>query len=173
MAKKKVYRRKRRRVGAMSLNPSSPVVKAVAAGGGFMVADTINTAIDKVLPASLTAATGITKYIPAALEVAPAAFLLITGKKVNPILSLAAFVLAGAGVKRGLKQAGVITGFNSIPTIGGFNSIPTIGGVPAQLGASIPAQLNGGFRTRVMNGFRTRNVVGGVSDGSGINANSR
>src|SRR5688500_3071639 len=52
MAKKGAKKKKggkRRRMGS-TLNAQSPVVKILAVGAGFFVGETVNTAIDKVLP---------------------------------------------------------------------------------------------------------------------------
>jgi hypothetical protein len=181
MAKRKRrHRKSSRRVGAVSFAPGSPLVKVAAIAAGYFLGDTINTQVDKVLPASMTAitATGITGYIPAAAELGIGGLLLLSKKK-SIIKTAVGGVLAGAGLRRALKKAGVVSGFNMVPVINGFNQVPVIGGVPPQLGG-VPPQL-GSYITAAnrqlnqMNGFRTSRVLGGVDTqafgGSGIMAN--
>jgi hypothetical protein len=179
MAKKKQRRSRRRRVGAMSLNPGSPLVKVASLAAGYFLGDTINTQVDKVLPASMTAATatGVTAYVPSILELGVGGALLLMKGKPSIIKTVAGGVIAGAGLRRALKKAGVVTGFNMVPVIAGFNRVPVINGVPAQLSGT-PAQLAGYLtaanRGGGLSGFRTSRVMGKVGSlqdqygGSGI-----
>ena len=184
---KKHRRSSRRRVGAMS--PSSPVVMVAAIAAGYFLGDTINAAVDKVLPASMSTGTGMTGYIPTAAEAGLGALLLFKGKK-TLVKSAAGGVLLGAGIKRGLKKAGVISGYQSVPVIGrrmgGYQSVPVIGGVPNMLtggvpgnvqpdfGPNTPKQLSGygvnGYRpngSRVL-GSLAKTSAGGAFQGSGV-----
>jgi hypothetical protein len=165
MAKKKrTYRRKK--MGAF--NPNGLIVKAAAVAAGYFLGDTINAQVDKILPASMTAATatGMTSYLPAAAEVGIGGLLLLSKKKPSIIKTAIGGVLAGAGLRRGLKKAGVVTGYQSVEVIGGYNQVPVMGNVPPQL-SGVPPQLSGYMTSRV-NGFKTSRVVGGCDNGSGL-----
>lgn len=177
MAKKKKRTSRRRRVGAMSMNPGSPLVRAASLAAGYFLGDSINAQVDKVLPASMTAttATGVTAYVPSILELGVGGALLLMKGKPSLIKTVAGGIVAGAGLRRALKKAGVVSGFNRVPVIGGFNRVPVIGGIPSQL-SGVPAQL-AGYRTaatRGLNGFRTSRTMGSTQDqygGSGITNN--
>jgi hypothetical protein len=181
MAKRKkgTHHRRRHRIGAMSLNAGSPLVKAAALAAGYFLGDTINTQVDKVLPASMTAttATGISGYLPSVLELGLGGFLLLSKKSPGMVKTITGGIVAGAGLRRALKKSGVVSGFNMVPVIAGFNRVPVIGNIPAQLAGNIPAQLAGGYRTaanRGLNGFRTSRVLGSHSanlGGSGLTNN--
>jgi hypothetical protein len=143
--------RRRRRVGALALNPNRPEIKLAAiALGYFLLADQINGAIDKVVPDSIKTATDFKKYIPGAAEAGLGALLLTSKKKPSLIKTAAGGIIAGAGLKRLLVQAGVVTGYQAVPVIGrmgrrkmaGYQSVPVIGRMPPQLSGT-PAQLQG------------------------------
>lgn len=169
MAKGKKHKAKkhhrRRRIGAMALNPSQPVVKlAAVALGYFLAADPINTALDKVIPAEITTATDFKKYIPGAAETGIGALLLMSKKKPSLIKTAAGGLLAGAGLKRLLKASGVITGYQATPVIGrmgrhrmaGYQSVPVVG-------VTTPPQLSG--TPPQLQGYR---VNGYIPHGSGV-----
>ncbi len=149
MAKIHKAKKHHRRVGRASLNPKSPLVMLGATAVGYLLADTINGQIDKILPAPPA---GGTSSLP----------------------TIAGGVLAGAGLKRALKKFGVITGYQAVPVIGkrmaGYQAVPVIGRVPSQLSGT-PSQLEG-FR---VNGYTPTGsgskVMGSVdcNSGSGIN----
>jgi hypothetical protein len=184
---KKIKSKKRkgaRRVGAF--NPSSGTAKLIAVAVGYLLADTINGAIDKALPASVLTPTNpqsMVKYIPAAAQVGIGGYLLMSKGKSSIIKTLAGGVLAGSGVKRVLKATGVIAGYQAVPVIGkanhkmaGYQSVPVVGGIPAQLAGS-PAQLAGyrvngagytpaGSGSGVMGAVNPR--ISSSSSGSGI-----
>ena len=166
MAKKKKAHKRRKvsGIGAM-LNPKSPLVKLAAIAGGYLMADTINEQLDKLVPASLTTATAATATTPAkaatlsadtkdkilmAGELGLGALLMLKGKA-SVVKDIAGGVLAGAGLKRALVSFDIIkpegvTGYQSVPVIGGYQKVPVIGNVPAQLQGTIaskPAQLQG------------------------------
>lgn len=193
MAKKKRSKGRRRRVGGSSLlNPSSPVVKIAATAVGYLLADTINAQIDKVIPATLLpvaaagAKPGVMDYAVPAVEAGVGAFLLFKGKP-SLIKSAAGGILLGAGIKRGLRKAGVITGYQSTPVIGGrrrmsgYQDTPVIGAAPGQLQGA-PDQLQG-YRNAGsgMAGYNSQGsgVMGALymdasdGNGSGVNASDR
>jgi hypothetical protein len=164
---------RRRRIGAVALNPANPVVKIGAAAAGFVFAGTINPLIDKVagtMDAKLVGAgqTGI----GAALM-----FMKLGNKKPGLVQTVAGGVLAGAGAKRLLQALGIINGFSAVPVIGrkmmkssmnGYGNVPVIGNAP---GYTVPRSLNG-----VFNGYTVPQAPGkmmGNVEGSGLlNSNS-
>lgn len=185
MAKKASKTKKKkgaRRVGA--LNPNSGVMKLAAVAVGYFLADTINGAIDKVLPASIVTPTdpaSLMKYAPSAVQLGLGGFLLMSKGKASIVKTAGGGILAGAGLKRALRSAGVITGYQATPVIGraqhrmaGYQSTPVIGNVPAQL-AGVPAQLQG-YRVNgytpagsgVMGAVNSRYGADGNGSGSGV-----
>lgn len=171
MAKKR--KGAKRRVGAASLNPGSPIVKLAAiAAGYFLTADPVNTAIDKANTKAATATepagTRVGETVVMGGELGLGALLLLSkskNKTTGLIKTAAGGVLAGAGLKRALKKFGVIKGYQSVPVIGsrrmaGYQSVPVIGGVPGQL-QGVPPQLNG-YRSA------GSGVNGYTSQGSGV-----
>lgn len=183
--KRKTRKRARRRVGAMSLNPNSPLMKLAAVGVGYLLADTINPQIDNLtksflpttttVPASGTTPASVTANktnteILAAAEAGLGALLLL-GKKGNWIKTVAGGIVAGAGLKRGLKSFGVISGYQSVPVIGGrrvirgYQKVPVIGNI------NTPAQLQG-YRVNgpsitppQLSGYRVNRVMGSTGSG--------
>lgn len=190
MAKKKSKKSKggkgrRRRVGALNLN--SPVFKLLAVGGGFFMGDTINAQVDKIIPIKPTdpAVPGSPDKNNTLKTVGTIGLggLLLMNKKGSPtvkgVTTVAGGLLAGAGLRRALKQMGVIKGYQSVPVIGrhrmaGYQSVPVIGanGAPAQLQGmgGAPAQLQG-YR---VNGYGSQgsgvmgSVISANANGSGL-----
>lgn len=143
--RKKTSHRRRRRIGALALNASSPLVKFGSIAVGYFMADKVNEAIDK--------ATGgkIDGKIVAAAEVL-AGFMI--QKKPGMMTTVIGGVLMGAGAKKGLTEFGVISGFRSIPVVGGYN-------VPQRLTASV----NGIMDVPTVNGLtvpNSNNLIGGI-----------
>jgi hypothetical protein len=169
MAKKRKGRRRSRRVGAM--NPKSPIIKIAAIAAGYLMGDTINAQVIKMVPA--TQLTTVNSVLPYA-ETGIGALLLLKGKP-SLVKTAVGGVLAGAGLKLLLKKFGVITGYQSTPVIGrrairGYQSVPVIGANPVQLSgqppvqANTPSQLSGpGYG---VNGFQ--NIPGYQPNGSGV-----
>lgn len=171
MAKRKSHKRKthrRRRVGAPALNPSSPLVKFGSVAVGYLLGTTINGAIDKVTGMAAVAATDSKQKMIAAAT-AGIGTLLLTGKltkgRPNLMLTVAGGVLAGAGLKRGLKSFNVITGYGAVDVISGYQKVDVISGYTPNM------SLNG-YRTApvALNGTRPMHskIMGGVEKGSGI-----
>lgn len=189
MANKKTKRR-HHRVGAMSLNPKSTLVRVAAVAAGYFLGDTINSAIDSVIPASIfpvpvatnpptAPATGFAALgfnqdtIVGAAEGGLGAMLLLSKGKASIIKTGAGGILAGAGIHRLLKKAGIVTGYQSMPVIGrhlmaGYQSMPVIGKTPAQL-RGLPGQLEG-FRVNGYNaqGSGVMGKISGLYEGRGI-----
>lgn len=186
MAKRKKSNRRRRsrRVGAVSLGKKGTGLKLLAIAGGYLMGDMINGAVDKLLPGTKDATTGIKTIDPnmnrmAAVGEIGIGGLLLLSKKSGTVMKVGGGLLAGAGLKRALVQMGVLKGYQSVPVIGrhrmaGYQSVPVIGntGMPPQLSGRTPAQLQG-FR---VNGYNNQGSGMGVlagDNGSGItNTNS-
>lgn len=154
MAKRRKKRgSSRRRVGAMAMSASSPIVQIGSlALGYFLAADPINGLIDgfasKISPApgstAVPASTvpASTNKIIAAVETLGGGYLLMSKKKRSMIKTVAGGVIAGAGLKRALKAFNVISGFQNIPVVGrlgntvvkrpkglmGFRDVPVVAG---------------------------------------------
>lgn len=166
-ASKKSHKRTgtRRRIGATGakLNANSMLVKGGAALAGYFLSDTINAAIDKATGGKMDG-----KIIGGA-EVGLGALLVLghVTKRPSMVTSVAGGALAGAGIKRLLKELGVISGiggYQAMPVLGskhaaarrlnGYGSVPVIGGYSPNRG-----NLNG-----VFNGYQVpkmpNNVVG-------------
>lgn len=158
MAKRKKGARRRRVSG--TLNPKSPVVMAAAVAAGYFLGDTINTAIDKVIPASISTGKGIITYLPTMAEAGIGAYLLMGKGKSSIVKTAAGGVLLGAGIKRGLKRAGIVSGFDSIPVVGGFKGVPVIGAMPPAL-SGVPDSLSG-YNVPGVGGYTTSRVLGSV-----------
>lgn len=167
MAKKRKHHKKHRRVGALNLGgkKTQSVVKILSIAGGYLMGDTINGWVDKILPTQTTTTATATGQVS---TVGPNQMIGIVGelgiggllllKKMaagttGTMLTAAGGILAGAGLKRALKKAGVISGYHAVPVIGtggmgrkrvtGFQSVPVIGKTPPQLSGKMPAQLQG------------------------------
>jgi len=173
MAKRK-HRSKRhhRRVGASMLNPRSPILMIGSIAAGYFLGNTINDAIDKMLPTPAAGATGLSAHLPTIVMAGEIGLggLLLLKKRKSLITTGLGGVLAGAGIHRALKSAGMVSGYQSVPVIGrrmaGYQSVPVIGRTPAQL-SGMPSQLQG-FR---VNGYRPvgsgSNVMGSVGNVAG------
>lgn len=175
MAKRKTHHKKHRKhsrkVGA--LNPSSGMTKLISLAAGYFLADTINPVIDKVVPATVLSSTTAAKYIPAAAEIGLGGYLLMKKGKASMLKTVAGGVVAGAGIKRMLRNTGTITGYQSVPVIGaarkhvaGYQSVPVIGAMPAQLNG-VPEQLSG-YRVNGLGAYLPQgsgsNVMGSVKN---------
>lgn len=175
--KRKHSKRRHRRVGAFSMSgKNSAGMKLLAVAGGFLLGDTINTQLDKVLPKTKNTTTNVeepNQTIGIVGEIGLGGLLLMR-KKSSMLTTLGGGILAGAGLKRAAKKMGLMTGYQSVPVIGrhrmaGYQSVPVIGSnMPPQLSGRTPSQLQG-FRVNgyipvgssVMNGFDGGSGVGG------------
>lgn len=191
MAKRKKSYKRRRKMGA--LNPGSPVVMIASIAAGYFLGNTINGAIDKMLPASMTAvpaagaSAGMMSYVPVVAEGGLGAFLLKGKGRKTLIKSGAGGILVGAALHRALKKFGVITGYQTVPVIGrrmnGYQSVPVIGGLPNSLtglpqgdmldfGMNTPAalrgyQINGNLGGYRPNGSRVLGRIGAINETDG------
>lgn len=189
MAKKrKKHSRRRRRVGAFSLGGSDTGVKLLAVGAGFLLGNTINGMIDKVLPKTTDTVPVVTKSgetIAMVGQVGLGGLLLLRKQSgtTGMVMKAAGGLLAGAGVKRALKVLGVMSGYQSVPVIGrykmaGYQSVPAIGKTPAQLAGKTPPQLSGyrpagsGVGGYVPAGSGVLGGMGNCDTGSGISTST-
>jgi len=163
--RKKSKSSRRRRVGAMAMTASNPMVKYGSIAAGFLLAAKINPLIDK--------ATGtLDQKIVAGGQVGiGVAYMLTKGKKTMP-LTVITGIVAGAGLKRAMTAFGIagIGGYGAVPVIGagakrlnGYQSVPVIGG-----GYKTPGSLNGGYTTA------SQKIMGtvGYTNASGLNSSS-
>lgn len=189
MAKKrKKHSRRRRRVGAFGLGGSDTGVKLLAVGAGFLLGNTINGMIDKVLPKTTDTVPVVTKSgetIAMVGQVGLGGLLLLRKQSgtTGMVMKAAGGLLAGAGVKRALKVLGVVSGYQSVPVIGrykmaGYQSVPAIGKTPAQLAGKTPPQLSGyrpagsGVGGYVPAGSGVLGGMGNCDNGSGISTST-
>ncbi len=151
MAKKKSKKNKKKVSGVgAALNPKSPIVTIGSLVAGYLLADKINPAIDKVIPASVTSATSVMSWVVPGSKLAIGSLLLLK-KKPSLLTSIPGGLLAGAGLKQALVKVGVISGYQSVPVIGnrmaGYQSVPVVGKLPPQLSGykvgKLPPQLSG------------------------------
>ena len=163
MARRRKHHRKssrrRHRVGAMALNASSPLVMYGSIGLGFLLGDTFNGLLNKVVPASMQtdpAKTG--KMLAIGQGGLGAALIWMKGKK-----SLAKTVAGGVLLGSGLKRATVVFKAGAT-TMGGYGDVPVIGAYVA------PGQLNG--RRRVA-GYGDVPVVGSFAVPGALNGGSK
>lgn len=184
MAKRKGHKRRRsRRVGALRMGKGDTLLKLAAVGGGFLLANTINGAINRMLPKDATTPTLPTKNgntIAMVGQIGLGGLLLMrkAGGNMGMVTKVAGGLLAGAGLKRALVSLGVMSGYQSVPVIGrhrmaGYQSTPVIGATPPQL-AGTPPQLSGyrpagsGVNGYVNQGSGVMGKIGCCDGGSGI-----
>jgi hypothetical protein len=124
MAKKKAkkgHKKSRRRIGALSLNPASPLVKFAPIALGFGAGDMINDQIDKIVPDS------VDQKIVAGVQVVAGFFLAFKMGKKSVLKSVVGGALLGAGAKRAAKEFGILSGFQNVPVLGNFQNVPVLG----------------------------------------------
>ncbi len=164
----------------MSLSKGGTGMKLLSIAAGYLMADTINAQVDKVVPKTTDPTTLVqtpNQNIAIIGEVGIGGLLLmkkIGSGTVSTALKFGGGVLLGAGLKRALKKFGVIKGYQSVPVIGrprmaGYQSVPVIGktSTPPQLSGR-PAQLQG-YR---VNGYTPHGSGVMSGSGSGIATNS-
>lgn len=140
--------RRRHRIGAMSLNPSGPLVMYGSIAAGFLLGDKINQAIDKAIPPDKVDS----KLVGAGQVGLGAAYLFLKKGKKNLPLTIAAGVMLGAGAKRELKAFGLgnIGGYSNVRAINGYQEVEAVNG-RRRLGGFNPLPggmgLNGKFQT--------------------------
>lgn len=148
-SKKKTGKKKSsKKMGAVALNPNSTLVKVGVPVAGYLFADTINGAIDKMNGGKID-----NKIVTGVQTLGGA--LLVFKKKPGLLTTIIGGLLLGSGVKRGLKEFGVITGYQQVPVIGGYGKVPVIGGYTPNMSAL-------GYTTTPR-----RNAIVGSVDGGG------
>lgn len=122
--KAKKTSRRRRSVGALALNASSPLVKYGSIAAGYLLADKINTPIDTAVGSK------IDSKIIAAGQVGLGALLVFKkGGKPSLVKTVLGGVMLGAGAKRGMASFGIggLGGYQSVPAIAGYQNVPAVG----------------------------------------------
>jgi len=143
--KKATHRRSRRRIGAMALSPSSPLVKFGSMAAGFLLGDKINEALDKVVPAT------IDDKIVAAAELGIGYMLALKkGGRASLPKTVAGGLLLGAGAKKLMSSLGIgsIGGYQMVPTVGGYQGVPALGNKAIKGYVPGPGALNGYATTK-------------------------
>lgn len=161
------------------------LIKLAAIGVGYLAADKINEQVDKIVPKTKDAngVETVNENVAIAGELGIGGLLLLKkmpvgNKMVQTGLTVVGGVLAGAGLKRGMKKLGIISGYQSVPVIGrhrmaGYQNTPVIGamGVPSALsGSGIPSALSG-YRPAGsgVGGYKSQGSgVMGSTNGSGM-----
>lgn len=162
-AKKRTSRR--RRVGAMSFNPNSPLVKYGSLLLGFVLANKINPAIDKITGGKID-----DKIIAGVSTLGGGYYLFMHKGKKNLIVTAAAGVAAGAGIKRGMAAFGIgslLGGYGKVPVLGnrrvaGYHGVPVLGN---RVNGYDAGQMVGAYRS---NPKPFPNSMAGVDTGSGV-----
>lgn len=147
MAKKKSKKKPAaRRMGAMALNASNPLIMYGSIAAGFLLGDKINEAIDKAVPADK-----VDPKLVAAGEVGLGALLLFRKGKKNMVTVVAGGIALGAGAKRALKSFGIISGYQMIPAVNGYQDIKAVNGSRTRRGinGSNPGGSGMGWNTRL------------------------
>lgn len=149
---KKVSRR-RRSVGAVALNPSSPLVQYGSIALGFLLGTKIDTMVSKVIPANVDA------KIVAAAEAGLGAMLSFSKGKKSLLKTAGGGILLGAGIKKGLTAFGIgtIGGYQSVNVVNGYGQVPAVGGAGVKrIGGYMPGATG-------LNGYPTaRQSVGSI-----------
>ncbi len=145
MAKKKSSKRKpvrRRRIGSMAMNASSPLVTYGSIAAGFVLGTKIDTMLTKVVPA------GVDPKIVAGAEIGIGALLVYSKGKKTMLKTVTGGILLGAGVKKAITAFGVagVAGYNMVPAVAGYNKVPAVSGYNPNSG---------------MNGYTTAKVAVG------------
>lgn len=160
---------------ALKLN--SPIVKlAAVAGAYFLVADPVNTQIDKLLTKVFPNKDAVTNaalpgtvsnmgnWAGAAVEGIPAYMLLMKGRP-GMLKMAAGAILAAAALKRALKATGVVSGYQNVPVISGYQGVPVIGRANS-LYPNNGYRVNGPGEGYRVNGRNTSSVMGSCDSGT-------
>jgi len=156
----KAKKTKKRKVGAVALRASSPLVKFGSMAAGYFLADKVNEQIVKLT------GTLDPKIVNGILAAGGLYFSFMHKGKKSTIMAALAGLAAGVGAKGLLTDFGVISGFREMPVIGSYGDVPVIGAY-----APTSGNLSGvgeGYRvpSSVLNGV-------GCGDGSGVNYTDR
>lgn len=168
--KKHVTRRRRRRIGAMALNPNSAIVKYAPIVLGYLVAAApIKTAVDKALvnTTDATKKANAQKMIYGGMTLGGAYLAFMDKGKKTVMKSVLSGVLIGAGLKNAMTSFG-IGGYGNVSVLSGYGNLPT-------LGAGHKSRLLNGYQPQgTLNGYQPQgtlsgqnSVMGGTGSGSG------
>lgn len=141
------------------MSAGSPIVKYGSIAAGYVASNKVNELVDKLTGGKIDS-----KIVNGVMAAAGLYYLFISKGKKNTIVTVAAGLAAGTGVKGLLSDFGVMNGFNSIPVIGGYTDVPVIGGY------NVPQPSLSG-----VGGYNVPSVMGGIGgitideSGSGIN----
>lgn len=147
--RKKKKTTSRRRMSGLALNASSEIVQYGSIAAGFLLGDTINTAIDKI--ADPTKIDG--KIVAGVQAGAGAAYMWLKKGKKNLPLTIASGLLIGSGAKRGLKAFGMgampLNAYQNMPHVAGPRRLPMNGfqNVP-HVGAHTPSSSGMGYNAQ-------------------------
>lgn len=173
MARRKHHHKKshRRRIGAMSLSASSPLVKYGSIALGYIAATTINNGIDGIVPSSMKTNTNYGK-LAAVGEVGLGAMLAFRKGKKSTIGTIAGGLLIGAGLKRGMAALSSSTtpattsGYGQVPVVGGYGQVPVVG---RRVNGYTPNQTLGGYTpNQTLTGNKPAHLTVMGSAGSGL-----
>lgn len=173
MARKRHHKKthRRRRIGAMSLSATSPLVKYGSIALGYIAATTINNGIDGVVPSSMKSNTNYGK-LAAVGEVGLGALLAFRKGKKSTIGAIAGGLLIGAGLKRGMSALSSSTapattgGYGQVPVLGGYGQVPVIG---KRVAGYTPNQTLGGYTpNQTLTGNKPAHLTVMGSNGSGL-----
>lgn len=153
--RKQSHSRRRRRVGAMAMSATSPIVKFGSIAAGFLLGGKINEAIDKVVP------TNVDSKLVGAGQAGLGYFLALRrGGKKSLVTTVAGGLMLGSGAKRLLTAFGIgsIGGYQMVPAISGYGDVPTVGAGRRRVGMG--SYMPGAHG---LNGYATtRNAVGSL-----------
>ena len=157
MAKKRkhVKHRRRHRVGALALNPSSPLVMLGSVALGYFGGTAINSALNMIIPASMKTQPYTGKAV-AAGQVGVGALLVMGKGRKSMIKTVAGGLLAGAGLKRAM----IVFATGTTDTLGGYGDLPVIGAY-APLSQIGRRQLNGYGQIPVVGGYNPESSLTG------------
>jgi hypothetical protein len=170
--RKKGHHRRRRRIGAMSMNVNSPIVKYAPIVLGYLVAAApIKTAVDKALVnvTDPTKKLNDQKMIYGGMTLGGAYMMFMDKGKKSVMKSVISGVLIGAGLKNAMTSFGIagIGGYGQVKVLSGYGQVPAIGD---RMRGYVPqGTLNGYAPQGTLNGANVMGAVGsGSANGSGL-----
>jgi hypothetical protein len=155
--RKVVSHRRRRRVGALALNASSPMVTYGSIILGFLAGGAINPLINSLIPATMKTQVNTGKMV-AGGQVGIGALLVFSKGKKSLVKTLAGGLMLGAG----LKRASIVFKPGTTDTLGGYGRVPVVGAYETQ------GQLGYGGRRKVA-GYGDVPVVGSYTTPGALN----
>lgn len=162
MAKKKSHKKKSRRhkVGALSMNASSPIVMIGSVALGYLAGGFVNSAINALVPAGIKTQPYAGKVLAGGQMGLGALLILGKGKK-SLLKTIAGGLVAGAGIKR----ATIVFAPNTTDTLGGYGQVPVLGAY------TTPGQI--GYGGRRVAGYGQVPVIGAYSPNSSLTGSQK